>query len=115
MGVMRMFRNACAHNETIYNYKTFGYRLNAGPVEDFLTVFKVGRDRHNRYVRGTNDIFAIFLIFKKMLNHTHLNEFMSQYLSIFNTLSKAKINSISMQKIIDELNLPLEIQKLKNL
>jgi abortive infection bacteriophage resistance protein len=115
MGIMRMFRNACAHNETIYNYKTFGYRLNAISIRNFLAIFNINRDKYDRYVSGTNDILAIFLIFKKMLSPTHLNEFMSQYFSIFNALSKAKINPISMQKIIDELNLPLDIQKLKNL
>jgi len=117
LGVLRMFRNVCAHNETVYNYKARAYKLESAPIKEILDKFHIKEnDKGGNYTSGTNDLFAIFIIFKKMLGHSYFNEFIDQYLSIYNNnLTKSKINHASMQKIITELRLPINIIELKKM
>jgi abortive infection bacteriophage resistance protein len=119
MSIIRMFRNACAHNETIYNFKTFGYRLNSNSIQEFLNYFNItDRDKNNHYKSGTNDLLALFFIFKIMLPKKQFKEFIEQYLSIFNNLlmkGTSKVNDISIKNIIKEINIYTNIKDLTKL
>jgi abortive infection bacteriophage resistance protein len=129
LNVMQIFRNACAHNETIYNYKTFGYNLYLVPVKNFLEYFKIQfgtketrkEDRNicvQLYKSGTRDLLALFFIFKIVLPKGQFKEFVEQYLSIYNNFFKKEKDKISadiMQKIICEINVPSNIRDLINL
>jgi len=114
LNVVRMFRNACAHNETIFNYKTFGYRLNSSAVEKYLKYFNITNvDAHNHYVRGTNDLLSIFFIFKIMLSKTKFKEFVDRYLSITKNLPANVVAEIGVPSNIKDL-LSLDESRDKN-
>lgn len=115
MGVVRMFRNACAHNETVFNFKTVGYRLNSDTIKVYLDYFKIVEvDKNNHYRKGTNDLLAIFFIFKIMLPKNKFQEFVDQYLSITKNFTK-KVKSQFSSNVLSEMHVPDNIRELLNL
>ena len=104
LDVMRMFRNACAHNEVIYDYKTMGFNLRAKEISDLYEMFNIKN--------GTNNLFAVILILKKLLLKENFKEFLDQYNSIIKDLSKMK-NKKSLNKIFTILSVPANINRLR--
>ncbi|MBR4419054.1 MAG: Abi family protein [Clostridia bacterium] len=112
LGIVRMFRNACAHNEPVYSFKTIGYRLNSESIKDYLEYFNIDElDNNNHFTKGTNDLLAIFFIFKIMLPKNKFKEFVDQYFSIVKNFEK-KVKSEFSSDIIARLNVPNNIRDL---
>ena len=111
LDIMRMFRNACAHNEIVYNYKTVGFHLRAKEITHLYTHFNIPFIKEkNKFEKGTNDLLALAFIFKTMLPKNQFKEFIDQYKSILN-----KLNSRTLARIINTLTVPKDIETIKSL
>lgn len=114
--VLHLFRNACAHNEVIYNYRTNNYHLSQKYLENIYNSYNIPIDESTgRFIYGTNDIFCIVIIFKLLLSKSQFNEFVQQFNSFLNRLKKHidifKYNEIlKTMGIVDDLSI---IHKLK--
>ena len=111
---MRMFRNVCAHNEVVYNYKLVGYHLRAIEVSSLFAHYKIPFNKKKGiFERNTNNLFALIVIFKTMLPKNQFNEFIDQYtssLKIINTM-----NPIILKKIQQMIGVPENYRDLKGL
>ena len=75
--VLTLFRNACAHDERLYNLKAMNRNMRpnnicAMPIHASLNIPKNGG---NNYTAGVNDLFAVVIIFKTMLTKETFDEF----------------------------------------
>lgn len=75
--VLTLFRNACAHDERLYNLKAMNRdmrpnNIRAMPIHAALGIPKNGG---NNYMAGVNDLFAVVIIFKTMLTKETFDEF----------------------------------------
>ena len=113
LDVMRMFRNACAHNEVIYDYKTMGFNLRAREISEIYNHFNI-KSNNGKYETGTDNLLAIFFIFKTMLLKERFNEFIAQYKSIIKDLHRMK-NPDALDRITKILSIPNNIDELLGL
>lgn len=114
LAVLHLFRNACAHNEVIYNFRT-KRSISSKEIKHLFEYYQFQKDsKNNRYIKGTNDIFAILIIFKLCLDATSFNEFFNAFNSIKNTLKK-KVNENIYKEILLEMAVPEDLAYLKTL
>lgn len=78
--VLSYFRNVCAHNERLYNYKTTNV-IKDMPVHNLLGIPKVGQE----YKYGKRDLFSVVICFKYLLEPHELNLFIDVLLELFRT------------------------------
>ena len=89
--ILQLFRNACAHNEVVYNYKT-ARSLRQKDIKNIYELYNIEKnEKNNKYIHGTNDIFSLIIIFKLMLDKVQFNDFKLQLKSILKNFHK-KVN-----------------------
>ena len=91
LNVITKFRNVCAHNERLYNYTTKQNCLRDLPIHK--TIKNIGK----------NDLFAITLCFKYLLNKDDFNIFLNQLNFI---LTQYRLNSCNLLKILKFMGFP---------
>lgn len=112
MIIMQLFRNACAHNEIIYCFKTFAFHLNQSEWSDLYSTFNIKiNPTTGKYESGTNDLLCIFFIFKLILDQGDFNTFISQYKSIQENLKK-KVTPQVYKRIESIIGIPNSFDKL---
>lgn len=86
MHMLALARNKCAHDERFFDMK-FRERLHTRSIRNFSTLGIV-RAQDGSYTYGTNDVYAICIMFALLLSKTETNEFISQMKTAFNKLNK---------------------------
>lgn len=87
--VLTLFRNACAHDERLYNLKAMNRNRRPNnilsmPIHASLNIPKNGG---NNYMSGVNDLFAVAIIFKTMLTKEAFDEFFNALDELMNKLA----------------------------
>ncbi len=112
--IMQLFRNACAHNEIVYNLRTF-CSLSQKDIKHIYNQFSIKiNTKSGKYQKGTNDLFALIIIFKLLLSKGHFTEFISQLKSLLNNLKK-KIDNNKYLYILDTMGIVGDLDILKNM
>ncbi|MCH5349849.1 MAG: Abi family protein [Oscillospiraceae bacterium] len=114
--VLSVYRNACAHDERLYNLKSVNQNLRpnmikTSSVHDSL---KIPRDASNNPVCGKNDLFAVVIIFKIMLAKNEFNKFYYALKKNIDDLSK-QLNVISIDAVLKEMGFPDNWQDIKKI
>lgn len=82
LNVITKFRNACAHNERIYNYTTKQNCIKDLPIHS----------EKNLTNKGKNNLFAVSICFKYLLNNNDFNNFLDELNIILNEYKKTCSN-----------------------
>jgi len=102
--ILLLFRNKCAHNEIVYNFKTTR-SLAQKEVKNIYELYKVPINKQTgRYIYGVNDVFALIIIFKHLLNKSHFTEFIAQLKSLLKALKK-KLEGVIYQRILNSMGI----------
>lgn len=75
---LTIFRNACAHNERLYNLKSVNRKRrspNNIPTLPLHIKLNIPTNNGNNQMMGKNDLFAIVIIFKTMLSNSFFERF----------------------------------------
>lgn len=98
--VLTIFRNACAHDERLYNLKSMNrnMRPNNIPTLPIHTSLNIPVNRGNNQLNGKNDLFAIVLIFKTMLSNGSFANFYNTIDAEMNRLNQ-NLQTIPLSKI----------------
>jgi len=110
LDILRMYRNACAHNEVVFDFKTMGFNLKTKQIRKLYKMFNIS-STEEKYENGTDNLLAVIFIFKVMLPKEDFKVFMEQYNSILKELKKIK-NENALAKILEILNVPKDVDKL---
>lgn len=93
LDLLSRVRNVCAHNERL-----FDYRYNTGAIDDtpahrFLNL----KNKGGKYKNGKNDLFAVVIVFRYMLDSDSFSDFISSLSLIMNDLlSQTKMIRLDM-------------------
>jgi abortive infection bacteriophage resistance protein len=97
MDMCSLARNKCAHDERFFDIK-FRRRLHAKSIAK-LSVLSLPRDSSGSYIAGTNDAYAIAIIFAMLLSKKDTKEFISSMKSAFGRLTK-ELHTISVNDVM---------------
>ena len=86
MHMLALARNKCAHDERFFDIK-FRESIHTKSIKNFSLLGLV-RAKDGSYTYGTNDAYALAIMFALLLSKTELNEFISSMRSAFNKLQK---------------------------
>lgn len=112
--ILQLFRNVCAHNEVVYNFKTFKSLSQKG-IEKIYKTFNIEKDiKSGRYKHGINDIFALVIIFKLVLPKTDFLEFLSKFKSLLNIL-KRKVDRGMFSSVLITMGIVGDLDILKRI
>ena len=100
MHMLALARNKCAHDERFYDIK-FRERIHTRSIKNFSQLGIV-RARDGSYSHGTNDAYALAIMFALLLGKTDLNEFISSMKIAFKKLDK-QLHTISLKDVMSEL------------
>lgn len=109
-----LFRNACAHDEIVYNFKT-KCALKKKDISEICESYKIEKDlRTGMYKNGRNDIFALIIIFKKLLSKRQFSEFITKLKSQLNKLHK-KIDKPKYDGILFSMGIVGDLDIIKSM
>lgn len=98
--VLTLYRNACAHDERLYNLKSMNRNMRPNNIKALPIHVALGipKNTGNNYMAGVNDLFAIVLIFKTLLSKEKFKAFYNLLDSLIQDLS-SKLTTISILQI----------------
>lgn len=112
MHMLALARNKCAHDERFFDIK-FKERIHTKSIKNF-SVLGIVRAPDGSYTYGTNDAYAIAIMFAILLSKTDLKEFLSSMRLAFNKLQR-QIHTISATNIMAIMGYGPGWEKLKEL
>lgn len=97
MNMLSMARNKCAHDERFFDMK-FRTGIHTKSIKNF-NALNITKSPNGSYPSGTNDVFAVAIIFGLLLGKTDLREFVSAMKSTFTRLDK-QLHTISIDDVM---------------
>lgn len=98
--ILSNYRNLCAHEDIVFDHKTERFI----PDTDYhkkLNIFKMDGE----YIYGKNDLFAVIIIFKHMLEDDEFRLMLKEFEYELEKLD-GRIDSIPVEKILDTMGVP---------
>lgn len=100
LGLLSNYRNLCAHEDIVYDHRTqkeipdckYHRELNVLVMND-------------EYIYGKNDIFAVVIMLKSMLNESDFTDFVNE-VSYELCMLDGKVEVIPQSKILDRMGFP---------
>lgn len=86
MHMLALARNKCAHDERFFDIR-FRESIHTKSIKNFNLLGLV-RAKDGSYTYGTNDAYALAIMFALLLSKTDLNEFISSMRDVFSKLQK---------------------------
>lgn len=98
--VLCIFRNACAHDERLYSLKSMNRNMRPNNISTLPlhTNLNIPVNSGNNQMQGKNDLFAIVIIFKTMLNEFSFEKFYKALDVQMKDLAQ-KLNTISITTV----------------
>lgn len=93
------FRNLCAHEDILYEHRT----QRSIPDNEIHKILKI--EKEDEYKYGKNDLFALIIIFKYMLNKDEFREMIREMSYEMNIL-EGKINTVTVETILKRIGFP---------
>lgn len=97
MHMLALARNKCAHDERFFDIK-FKERIHTKSIKNF-SVLGIVRAPDGSYTYGTNDSYALAIMFALLLSKSDLNDFIFSMRTAFNKLQK-QLHTISVTDIM---------------
>ncbi|MEG1506908.1 MAG: Abi family protein [Bacilli bacterium] len=98
--ILANYRNLCAHEDICYMNKTQKF-IEDTKIHSMLNIEK----KDGEYVCGKNDLFALVIILKYLLNDESFNLFMHEIEYELNIL-EGKLDVIKIDKVMNEMGFP---------
>ena len=113
--VLSLYRNACAHDERLYNLKSMNRRMRPNNIKALPLHIKLGipKNKGNNYICGVNDLFAVTIIFKTMLSKKSFDTFYNEIDLLMSDLAN-KLHTISIVKVEVEMGFISNWRNIKN-
>ena len=110
LNLLSNFRNICAHEDILYDHRT------QRSISDTTFHYKldVEKDEDGTYKYGKNDLFAMTIILKQMLNENEFVDFIRELEYEINLLD-SRVDTVSLNSILNRIGFPdnwIEISKI---
>lgn len=110
--MLNIVRNISAHNNVLFNTKfdiSYVYP-NTSKYHDTLGIAK----QNNIYISGINDMTAIIIILRRLLDDKEYHHLCSELTEIIDEI-KEELDNESFNNLLEEIGLPMEYTKILNL
>ena len=100
--MLNIVRNICAHGGILFNIRMVRHIYESDcDYHEILNIPKI----NNRYIMGTNDLFGILIILKKLIDR---KSFSKMFIKIENLLSdvKKEVDSESFENLLEDMGFP---------
>lgn len=102
ISILAHTRNLCAHDERLYNCKfPTNKSIDDCDIHKILDIPK----QNNRYIYGKNDLFAVVISLKLLLNENDYQKFHSKIFSRIMSL-QSKLKVIDISKVLNTMHFP---------
>ncbi len=101
LSLLSNYRNLCAHEDIVYEHKTQSL-INDTIYHEKLNIPK---NDMGEYTKGKNDLFALIIILKQVLQADRFKDFISEIEKCFD-LFNMNVNTISIDKLYDKMGFP---------
>lgn len=98
--ILANYRNLCAHEDICFNNKT-QKEIDDTKFHRLLYIPKINEE----YIYGKNDLFALVIILKQLLDEDNFNLFISEISYELDRLS-GKLKVIKIEKVLHEMGFP---------
>ena len=99
--ILANYRNLCAHEDICYLNRS-QVNINNTLYHNLLNIPKI----NGEYIYGKNDLFALIIILKRVLNEQDFILLMNE-LHYELSILEGKLHSISIEKILDKMGFPV--------
>ncbi len=107
--ILANYRNLCAHEDILYENKTQKV-INNTVYHQLLKIPKSSEE----YIYGKNDVFALFIIMKQLLDKEKFNSLVIETDNAIQTLSY-NLKTISIEDVLKRMGFPNNWKELKNI
>jgi abortive infection bacteriophage resistance protein len=114
--VLSVYRNACAHDERLYNLRSVNKDLRPNMIKTcpLHRQMNIPFDSSNNPVCGKNDLFAVAIVFKMMLSKTDFNRFYFSLKKIIEDLEK-QLKVIGISSVLEKIGFPSNWTEIKRI
>lgn len=112
MSLCGLARNQCAHDERFFDLK-FRWHLHTRSVANF-SCLGLERDKSGSYPSGTNDVYAIGIVFARLLGTADTAEFIASMSAAFSKLEQ-QLHTISIKDVMRIMGYPAAWERLQQL
>lgn len=103
------YRNLCAHEDILYNNRT-QKEVTDTVYHKLLNIKKI----ENEYNQGKNDLFALIIVMKHMLDYEEFNSMTLELEHVIQGLNY-NIQSIKIEKVLTSMGFPLNWKELSTI
>ena len=107
--ILANYRNLCAHEDILYENKT-QKTINDTIYHQLLKIPK----EDDEYIQGKNDLFALIIIMKQLLQYEDFKNMTLELENIIETLNY-NLHTIKIEKVLNRMGFPLNWQDLANI
>lgn len=110
LNLLSNFRNICAHEDILYDHRTQRSISNT----EYHYKLDIPKDEEDEYKYGKNDLFAMTIILKQMLDEKEFIDFIRELEYEINLLD-SRVKTVSLNSILNRIGFPdcwLEISKI---
>ena len=104
--ILANYRNLCAHEDILYENKT-QKAIDDTIYHQLLKIPKID----DEYTQGKNDLFALMIIMKQMLNKEEFKNMTIELNNIIATLDY-NLHTISIEQVLDRMGFPINWENL---
>lgn len=109
LNLLARVRNVCAHNERLYDYK---YRKGTISDTEIHTSLGIKKEK-GQYGKGKNDLFAVVIVFRYLLEKDNFIDFIREFEKIFNELL-SRTRMIQKQQMYKYMGFPDNWMEINN-
>ena len=95
------YRNLCAHEDIVYDHRTQTYIDNT----KYHSLLNLNKNELDEYIQGKNDLFAVVIIFKQLLQKDRFKEFMKELDICFNMFDN-NVEVIKKEELLKRMGFP---------
>ena len=101
LSLLSNYRNLCAHEDILFEHKTQTF------ISDTYYHAKLNIPKNNlgEYTKGKNDLFALIIILKQVLQADRFSEMMMEINRCFDIFD-SNVNTIDLNKLYDKMGFP---------
>lgn len=101
LDILARVRNVCAHNERLYDYKYRKATIDNTYIHSALKIDK----RKGQYIKGKNDLFAVVIVLKHLLDKNEFSSFLKETDTIIKELLDST-NAIQQAQLYKYMGFP---------
>ena len=104
--ILSNYRNLCAHEDIVFEHRTERI-IPDTEYHEYMNIPKMDGE----YIYGKNDLFAVIIIFKILLNDSNFRLMMKE-IEYEIELLDGRIDTISINKILDKMGFPKDYMEI---